>query len=62
MKKVKRFRLKIVNFTAMKNRCMLHGRVFKMFVFVVILFLVFVKCKAFTVNQIMIIIIIMVLP
>ena len=30
MKIVKRFRLKIVNFTALKNRCMLHGHVFVM--------------------------------
>ena len=30
MKTVKRFRLKIVIFTAVKNRCMLHGRVFVM--------------------------------
>ena len=31
MKIVKTFRLKIVIFTALKNRCMLHGRVFVMF-------------------------------
>ena len=30
MKIVKIFRLKIVIFTALKNRCMLHGRVFVM--------------------------------
>ena len=28
MKKVENFQLKIVIFTAMKNRCILHGRVF----------------------------------
>ena len=32
MKVVKTFRLKIVIFTALKNRCMLHGRVFVMVV------------------------------
>ena len=31
MKKVKRILLKIVIFTAVKNRCILHGRVFVMF-------------------------------
>ena len=30
MKKVKRIQLKIVIFTAVKNRCILHGRVFVM--------------------------------
>ena len=30
MKKVKKFQLKIVIFTAVKNRCMLHARVFVM--------------------------------
>ena len=30
MKKVKRIHLKIVIFTAVKNRCILHGRVFLM--------------------------------
>ena len=30
MKMVKTFRLKIVIFTALNNRCMLHGRVFVM--------------------------------
>ena len=30
MKIVKKFQLKIVIFTAVKNRCMLHGRVFVM--------------------------------
>ena len=30
MKKVKKFQLKIVIFTAMKNRCILHGCVFVM--------------------------------
>ena len=30
MKKDKRFQLKIVIFTAVKNRCILHGRVFVM--------------------------------
>ena len=30
MKIVKQFQLKIVNFTAVKNRCILHGRVFVM--------------------------------
>ena len=30
MKKVKQFQPKIVIFTAVKNRCMLHGRVFVM--------------------------------
>ena len=28
MKKVIKFQVKIVNFRAVKNRCMLHGRVF----------------------------------
>ena len=31
MKIVKRFRPKITIFTAVKNRCMLHGRVFVMY-------------------------------
>ena len=31
MKKVKLFQPKIVIFTAVKNSCMLHGRVFVMF-------------------------------
>ena len=30
MKIVKNFQMKIVIFTAVKNRCMLHGRVFVM--------------------------------
>ena len=30
MKIVKKFQLKIVIFTAVKNRCILHGRVFVM--------------------------------
>ena len=30
MKKVKKIQMKIVIFTAVKNRCMLHGRVFVM--------------------------------
>ena len=30
MNKVKQFQLKIVFFTAVKNRCILHGRVFVM--------------------------------
>ena len=30
MNKVKQIQIKIVTFTAMKNRCILHGRVFVM--------------------------------
>ena len=33
MKIVTKFQLKIVIFTAVKNRCILHGRVFVMFSF-----------------------------
>ena len=31
MKKVKQFQLKTIIFTAVKNRCVLHGRVFVMY-------------------------------
>ena len=39
MKMIKIFQMKIVNFTPVKNRCMLHGRVFVMFVFASLLLL-----------------------
>ena len=46
MKIVKRFRLKIVIFTAVKNRCMLHERVFVM-IFIAVKMTFFMKSMLF---------------